>query len=269
MVIAADASLGELNADAGSRVSHLPGLESVIEDAGRQRLAAYYLYGALIAGVIDDDMREPSRWPAQLADPMRRLGLGRLAPRTERGLDAELTPAEQAARRSAGRQYEFGQLVVDLINQGAFGPVCGNADGVRLARASDREAFDLELLAGEEVVGKCKAADHWELVAQQLASMPHGDDPLADRSNEYAFASKIARRLEETGISHAVSRTTDLAVGVYPLGTTIGIGTRLVRSRLRTGRQQADALRRLGQALRSVRAQADGEVSRLSQRPKP
>jgi hypothetical protein len=55
-----------------------------------------------------------------------------------------------------------------------------------------------------------------------------------------------------------------LAVGIYPLGTAAGVGTRLVRQRIRTGRDEADAFQRLGQVLRSLRFQAQGEASRLS-----
>jgi hypothetical protein len=260
--MAAEISLAELLGDAARRVPEAPELDSVIEDTGRQRLATYYLYTALISGMIDDDAIAPSGWPPQLAEPMNRLGLGVFAPRTERALDTELTPAEQSARRSPGRQFEFAQLTADLINQGAFGAVCGEADSVRLSDATDRRGYDLELLAGNTVVGKCRAEDHWELVAQQLAGAPHGDDPLADRASAHTFATKVAKRLKESGISQAVSRTTDLAVGVSPLGTAVGVGTRLVRSRIRTGHDEADALHKLGAALRTIRAEAEGELSR-------
>jgi hypothetical protein len=56
---------------------------------------------------------------------MRRLGLAGFASRTGPGLDAQLTPAEQATRQSPDRQFGFAQLLVNLINQGAFGPLCG------------------------------------------------------------------------------------------------------------------------------------------------
>jgi hypothetical protein len=260
--MAADAPLADVRADATRRAPAAPALESVIEDAGCQRLAAYYLYSALIAGVIDDDGLAPVRWPVRLAEPMERLGLSRFAPRTEQGLDAQLTPTEQAARRSSGRKFEFAQLAADLINQRAFGSLCGNADSVRLAEASDRRGFDLELLAGGSVVCRCKAEDHWELVAQQLASAPHGDDPLADSESGHAFTGKVARQLKESGISHAASMTTELAAGIYPLGTAVGVGTRLVRSRIRTGREEADAFHRLGRVLSGLRARADGEIRR-------
>jgi hypothetical protein len=260
--VTADSHVSELLAEAVSRAPASPDLEAVVEDAGRQRLAAYYLYAALISGLIDDADLAPARWPQRLAEPMERLGLTRFAPRTDRALDAEITPAEQAVRRSAGRQFEFAQLVADLINQGAFGPVCGDADSVRVAEASGRRGVEIELVAGEAVVGTCKAEDHWELVAQQLASAPHGDDLLADPAGREKRVAKLSRRLKETGVSQAVSRTTDLAVGVYPLGTAVGIGTRLIRSRISTGRDEADAFHRLGIALRTLRAQADGEMSR-------
>jgi hypothetical protein len=48
---------------------------------------------------------------------------------------------------------------------------------------------------------------------------------------------------------------------VYPLGVAVGEGSRLVWSRIQTGREQADALRRLGQVLHSLRDQAYGELS--------
>ena len=263
--MAAETSLAELRADAVRRAPNVPDFNSVIEDAGLQRLAAYYAYIALIAGPVSDgDALVPARWPRQLAEPMKGMGLTRFAPRSERGLDAELTASEQATRRSAGRQFEFAQLAADLINAGAFGPLCGEADSVRVVKASDRPGFDFEMLAGDTVVGKCKAEDHWELVAQQLASAPHGDDPLATPASGEEYAKKAAHWLKEHGISHGIARSTDLAVGFFPLGTTIGVGTRLVRSRIQTGRQGADALHRLGVVLRSLRAQAEGELSRAS-----
>ena len=255
--MSADTSLAEIRTDAAQRVPDAPTLDAVIEDAGRERLAAYYLYTALIAGVAGDHDLDPARWPAKLAEPMERMGLSALAPRTERGLDAELTPSEQATRRSPGRQLQFAQLTVDLINHGAFGPICGSADSVRLAK----DGADLEMLAGDNVVGTCKVADHWELVAQQLASAPHGDDPLADKASGQAFARKVGRQLGDHGLSYGVGHVTDLAVGFFPLGTAVGAGTRLVRQRIRTGRDEADTLRRLGTALKTLRAEADGELA--------
>jgi hypothetical protein len=263
--MAAEASLAQLRDDAVGRAPNAPDFESVIEDAGLQRLASYYVYTAVIAGVVSDaGALAPAGWPRQLAEPMKRMGLTRFAPRSERGLDAELTPSEQATRRSAGRQFEFAQLAADLINAGALGPLCGDADSVRVVKAGDRPGFDFEMLAGDNVVGKCKAEDHWELVGQQLASAPHGDDPLANPASGPAYAKKAARWLKEQGISHGVARTTDLAVGFFPVGTAVGAGTRLVRSRIQTGRQEADALHRLGVVLRSLHAQAEGELSRAS-----
>lgn len=263
--MAAEPSLAELRADAIRRAPDAPDFTSVIEDAGLQRLAAYYVFTALIAGVISDgDALAPARWPKRLAEPMKSMGLTRFAPRSGRGLDAELTASEQATRRSAGRQFEFAQLAGDLINAGAFGPVCAEADSVRVVQATHRGGFDFEMLAGDTVVGKCKAEDHWELVAQQLASAPHGDDPLANPASGNAYAKKAAHWLKEHGLSHGIARTTDLAVGFFPLGTAVGAGTRLVRSRIQTGRQEADGLHRLGVVLRSLHAQADGELSRAS-----
>ena len=132
--------LAGLRADAVGRVADLPALDAVIEDSGRQRLAAYYLYSALLAGLIGPDDLAPARWPPELAEPLRQRGLARFAPRTGRGLDAELTPAEQATRRSPGRQLEFAQLLVDLIDGGSFGPLCLAADSVRLRSRAARAA---------------------------------------------------------------------------------------------------------------------------------
>ena len=132
-----------LCADAVRRVADLPELDAVIEDSGRQRLAAYYLYSALLAGLIGPDELTPGRWPPELAEPLRQRGLARFAPRTGRALDAELTPAEQATRRSPGRQLEFAQILVDLIDGGSFGPLCLAADSVRLARRATGSARTL------------------------------------------------------------------------------------------------------------------------------
>ena len=46
-----DDPLFELLADARHRAPDLPSLDEVVEDAGRQRLAAFYLYSALAAGL--------------------------------------------------------------------------------------------------------------------------------------------------------------------------------------------------------------------------
>jgi hypothetical protein len=56
---------------------------------------------------------------------------------------------------------------------------------------------------------------------------------------------------------------TTLAVQLHPLGAVAGLGTKPVRSRIQTGQDQADALRRVGQDLRPLRAQADGELDDL------
>lgn len=253
-----DLSLAELRADAGRRVPDLPPLDAVVEDAGRQRLAAYYLYSALLAGVIGGGGLAPAAWPPELAEPMRTLGLAQLAPRTGRGLDAELSPAEQATLRNPGRALEFAQLLTDLINGGAFGPLCGDADRVRLADPGGGPGQVLELVKGGRVVGTCSVKDHWELVAQHLAGIP-----LAETGSARGPASAVARRLKETGIAHAVSAGTVLAVHVYPLGTIAAIGTRLIRARIQAGKDQADALHRLGQALHTLRAQAGGELEDL------
>lgn len=256
----AEDQLAGLRADACRLAPHPPGLDELIEDAGRQRLAAYYLYEAILAGVIGDDGLAPTRWPPELAEPMRRLGLTRFAPRTGRGLDAQLTSAEQATRRDPGRQLEFAQLLVDLINRGVFGPLCGDADRVRLARSGERRGLDLELIKGGRIAGACPVRDHWELVAQHLAGLPLAGAPAAPAR---ASGSKraVARRLKESGIAHAVSLGVTLAVGLQPVGAVAGLGTRLVRARIQAGHVQAGALRRLGQDLWTLHAQADGELA--------
>jgi hypothetical protein len=246
--------------DARHQAPDAPALDEVIEDAGRQRLAAYYLYSALLAGLIDGEGLAPGRWPPELAEPMQRLGLIRLAPRTARSLDVQLTTAEQAARRSPDRQAEFAQLLVDLINRGEFGPLCGDADHVRLARPADPR--DLELIKDQHVVGTCKVKDHWELVAQHLAGMPLGDSQ-AQTVGAPGSARAVTRYLEDTGIAHAVSVGTTLAVSVHPLGTVAGLGTRLVESRIHAGRDEADVFRGLGQALHTLQAQSAAELARL------
>jgi hypothetical protein len=259
----AEDPLAELRAGAYGSAPDPPGLDQVIEDIGLQRLAAYYLYCALLAGLISDHGLALTHWPPELAEPMQRLGLTGFAPSTGRGLDAELTPAEQALRRSAGRQLEFAQLLVDLINHGAFGPLCGDADRVRLARSRERRGMDLELIKGPDVVGACPVRDHWELVAQHLAGVPVRG-PLARAGSARVANRTLARRTEDSGVAHAVSLTVTLAVGLQPVGTIAGLGTRLIRARIQAGHDQADALNRLGQDLRSLYAQADGELARRS-----
>jgi hypothetical protein len=264
----ADAGLAELRADAARRAPRAPGLDAVIEDTGRQRLAAYYLYSALIAGVLGDRGAAPAQWPHEYTEPTDRLGLTRFTPRTEPGLDAQLTPAEQAAWRSPDRSLKYLQLLTNLINQGAFGPLCGNAESVRPARPGS-SGLDLELLVGGKVVGRCKAKDHWELVAQYLAGLTQDGDLQAAAAGGPAHSGKIARQLKETGISHAVSVTTTLAVSVHPIGAAAGLGTRLVRSRIRADHDEADALHHLGQVLRSLRDQACGELPAVQRRGLP
>jgi hypothetical protein len=254
--VAADSGLADLTADAARRVPDPPGLDQVVEEAGRQRLAAYYLYTALIAGLIGEDDLPPGRWPPRLAEPMRRLGLARFAPRTLRGLDAQLTVAEQATRRRPDRRVAFETLLVDLINRGAFGPLCGDADQVRLARPGRGDGLDIELVKDGRVAARCRAEDHWELVAQQLASAAQGQDSLPAVSH----TSQATRWLEETGISHAVSTTVTLAVSIHPLGAAAGLGTRVIRSQIEADREHADAFRRLGQSLDALRTQASDEL---------
>jgi hypothetical protein len=219
----AEDQLVALRADACRGAPDPPGLDELIEDTGRERLAAYYLYCALLAGVIGDDGLPPERWPPELAEPMARLGLTRFAPRTGRGLDARLAPAEQVTRRNRGRQLEFARLLVDLINHGAFGPLCGNA----------------QYLAGVPLRGTLAAG------------------------NVRGSKRTTARRLKDSGVAHAVSLGVTLAVGLHPVGTIAGLGTRLIQVRIQAGQDQADALRNLGRDLRALCAQADGELTRL------
>jgi hypothetical protein len=257
----AEKRLAGLRADVCHRAADPPGLGELIEGTGRQRLAAYYLYSAMLAGVIGTDLA-PSRWPPELAEPVQRLGLTRFAPRTLRALDAQLTPAEQATRRSPGRQLEFAQLLVDLINRGALGPLFGDADRVRLAGPGDGRGPELELIKGSRVVGACPVEDQWELVAQHLAGAPLGG-PLAEAGGIRGPASTVGRRLADHAIPEAVSAGVSLAFHLHPLGTVAGLGTRLLRARIQSGRNQADAFRRLGDDLRTLRARADGELDDL------
>jgi hypothetical protein len=164
--------------------------------------------------------------------------------------------------RSQDRQGKFAQFLVDLINKGAFGPLCGDADSVRLARAADGRGLDLELIQGQRVVGTCAVKDHWELVAQYLAGLPLHSQ-LAETASMPGAVQKAAHQLQETGISHAVSAGVTLAVSIHPLGAAAGLGTRLVRSRIQAGRDEADALRGLGEELRTLRTGADRELGDL------
>ena len=259
--MAADTSLAPLRADARRRVPDPPPTAKLLEDAGRQRLAAYYLYTALLAAVIGDDDLAPARWPPEVAEPMQHLGLGGLAPRTSRGLDAQLTPAEQVTRRSRGRELEFAQLLVDLINHGAFGPLCGRADRVRLAGPTDGCALELELLRGDSVVRTCAVRDHWELVAQYLAGAPLSGPPADARAA--GGPQQPVTWLKTSGFGHAVSMGTTLAVHLQPLGAVAGLGTKLLETRIQAGEDQAGVLGRLGEELRTLHAQAAGEVAEL------
>jgi hypothetical protein len=262
--VTVEEQLAGLCADAVGRVADLPALDTVIEDSGRQRLAAYYLYSALLAGLIGPDDLAAARWPPELSEPLRQRGLARFAPRTGRALDAELTPAEQATRRSPGRQLEFAQLLVDLIDSGSFGPLCLAADSVRLRSPGDRlgTELELELIKGGHVIGTCPVRAHWELIAQHLAGAQLGD-PAQAAGRPGVARTTFARRLKDTAIPHAVSVGVAFAVSVHPLGTIAGEGTRLIRARIEAGTDQADALRRLGRDLGTLRAQADGELADL------
>jgi hypothetical protein len=259
--VAADASLADLDADARHRVPDPPPIEQIIEDTGRQRLAAYYLYSALIAGVIGDADLAVAHWPPVLAEPMQRLGLSRFAPRTGPGLDAELTPAEQVTRQSRARKLEFAQLLVDVVNHGAFGPLCGDAERVRLAGPGEGGDLALELFKDGRVVGSCPVEGHWELVAQYLAAAAPGGTPEDLRTE--AGSGRTAEWLKTSGVAHAVSLSATLAVHLHPLGAAASLGTRLVLARIRPDRDQADALHSLGQELATLQAQAASEVADL------
>ena len=64
-----------------------------------------------------------------------------------------------------------------------------------------------------------------------------------------------------TVVRAAAGAVADVADTARRRGTTVGVGTRLVRSRIQTGRREADALPRLGLVLRRLHADADGELS--------
>jgi hypothetical protein len=256
--MATDVPLAALRADAERRVPDLPPIEDVIEDAGRQRLAAYYLYSALLSGVIADADLAPSRWPSELAEPMTRLGLARFAARTRRGLDAELTSAEQASLHTQARAPEFAGLLMDLINSGVFGPLCGDADSVRLAAPAGGADQALELIKDGRVVGSCAAQAHWELVAQHLAGAPLGAPVPSQRRSDQAVS-----WLKRSSVGHAVDAAVVLAVHIHPLGAAAGLGTRLVQARIQAGREQADALGRISRELSGLRADAASAVADL------
>ena len=62
----AEGSLAALCDEVRRRVPRPPAFAELIEDAGRQRFATYYLYSALLARVIDgDDDLVPARWAAR------------------------------------------------------------------------------------------------------------------------------------------------------------------------------------------------------------
>jgi hypothetical protein len=129
------------------------------------------------------------------------------------------------------------------------------------AARSDRD-LQLELIKGGHVVGTCPVRAHWELVAQHLAGAPLGD-PGQAAGRPGVARTTFTRRLKDTAIPHAVSVSVAFAVSVHPLGTIAGEGTRLIRARIEAGTDQADALRRLGRELSTLRAQADGELAEL------
>jgi len=98
-------------------------------------------------------------------------------------------------------------------------------------------------------------------VAQHLAGMPLGGSLATTGGGPGSQrAAQVARQVEETGISHAVSAAVTIAVSVHPLGAAAGLGTRLVRSRIRAGDDETDAFRQLGEELSALRAEADREL---------
>lgn len=257
--MASEVSLTALRADAEQRVPSLPPIEDVIEDAGRQRLAAYYLYSALLAGVIGNADLTPGRWPTELAEPMQRLGLARLAPHTARGLAAQLTQAEQATLQTEDRAAEFAGLLVDLINSGAFGPLCGDADSVRLSQtAGGSDDGTLELVKDGHNVGSCTVKAHWELVAQHLAGTPLGAPVPGQRAPNQAVS-----WLKRSGAGHAVDAAVVLAVHIHPLGAAAGIGTKRVQARIQEGRDQAGALGGIERELSALAAETAREAADL------
>jgi hypothetical protein len=92
--------------------------------------------------------------------------------------------------------------------------------------------------------------------------MPLHSQPAGAASTPGAVQ-RAAHQLEETGIAHAVSASVTLAVSIHPLGAAAGLGTRLVRARIRAGLDQADALGGLGEELRTLLAEADRELTDL------
>jgi hypothetical protein len=126
----------------------------------------------------------------------------------------------------------------------------------------DGNGLDLELIKGSRIVGACPVSDHWELVAQHLAGAPPGGPP-AQAGSIRGPARTVARQLANHAIPDAVSAGVTLAVHLHPIGTIAGLGTRLIRSRIQAGQDQADAFHRLGQDLRTLRAQSDGELADL------
>ena len=93
-------------------------------------------------------------------------------------------------------------------------------------------------------------------------------DALVHWSSSEATASaggsqQAATWLKTSGLGHAVSIGTTLAVHLQPLAAAAGLGTRLIETRIQAGKDQADALRRLGQELRMLQAQSAGEVADL------
>jgi hypothetical protein len=112
--MAAEDELAGLRAEAYRRVPGPAGLGEVIDDIGRRRLAAYYLYAALLAGVTGDDGLPTEHWPPELAEPMARLGVtlavGLHPLGTVAGLGAQLIQARiQAGQDQADALRRLGR----------------------------------------------------------------------------------------------------------------------------------------------------------------
>jgi hypothetical protein len=120
---------------------------------------------------------------------------------------------------------------------------------------------DLELIKDGRVTRTCKVVDHWELVAQYLAGAPLLG--AAEAQTAQTAEHSVTHQLKESGISHAVSLGTTLAVNIHPLGAAIGFGTRLVRARVQAGRDEASTLRDLWQDLGTLAGQANRDLTDL------
>jgi hypothetical protein len=170
------------------------------------------------------------------------------------GQDDHLKQAAAAAKTVAGRAEDMSKAVSRKVAQeDAWEELRGDVEllteiarahhaliRVRLAGRGDGRGLELELIKGGRVIGACPVEDHWELVAQYLAGAPLGG-PLAEAGSIRGSARTVARRLADHAIPEAVSAGVSLAAHLHPLGTVAGLGTRLIRSRIQAGRDQASA----------------------------